>query len=320
MLNKKYLISCIGLIVLIFGGATLQSKKQVAYLKSIDEARTIIDESGAPCPSLRVLLNLFEIKHDNTLTSIVDETQKVFKRTDGKERWQIDEKFHEKRTVAWHVIENLALISEITPMESHYDYAVILGATLPTIRTRMNHLIALWNHGVRFNKLVFLGGQRPLDPQREPQDLLLNAPEFIRSDWQLTDPIPTTEIDMMRMVYEQARLPKELANVETLFINAPMQKQSDGTLRRPTTGDTVHQWLIDDPTLKDLPNPKILVISSQPHVGYQDAVMRTLLPKTFDIDTAGSAIDDKTTKFAEILDALTRWLYQEQERRKLFPS
>ena len=96
---------------------------------------------------------------------------------------------------------------------------------------------------------------------------------------------------------------------------------------RPTTKDTIENWIKKE----ELKQGTCLAISSQPHVAYQHSVLRTCLPKAFSLQTAGPAIIDNlsslddlknynTIQIGVILDALTRLLYQENERLKLEKS
>ena len=87
-----------------------------------------------------------------------------------------------------------------------------------------------------------------------------------------------------------------------------MKNNSQGTLVRPTTADTITEWL------KTEPQPgTIIAISDQPHCLYQQAVLKALLPSNFDVETVGNGTSEKTS-VALMLDALGRALYQENQR------
>ena len=175
-------------------------------------------------------------------------------------------------------------------------------------------LAKLWLSGVRFNKLVFLTGARTLDAKQEPVAALEDRTQTIlpiRSDWHYDQTmVYKTETDMTNLVYDQAQLPAELRAVPVLFVDAPQTVAADGTIKRPTTVDTLVTWL------KDKPAPVMcLFISNQPFVGYQDSITRTVLPATFMIETVGFAIPAPYESVSLYLDSLARWLYQEQQRR-----
>ncbi len=160
--------------------------------------------------------------------------------------------------------------------------------------------------------MIVLGGLRPLDPAIETEHDLLN-PDILglslRTDWHAPAQLPTTESEMMRFVFDQTDLPFD-RNIIT-FIDTPMQTKADGSLTRPTTADTVHSWLAQDP----VPG-SCLAISNQPFVCYQDTVIRTYLKdlhSKFSIETVGEGVSESERndlKIAVTLDAIARWLYQ----------
>lgn len=262
-------------------------------------------------PQLLELLALTGVQHDGTLQGIVQATQKAWIRPADKERWQMGEQFEGLKEKTLPLFEQMNLLQEVNPSAQVYDYALFNGSTVPNMRARLAELLKIYNNGVRFKKLVVFLGDRPLDPVREPESIFFdrkNGVLPIREDWKEPAVLPKTESDMGHMLLDQAILPagfKELVEIE--FVDTPMQKNNDGSLRRPNTGDTVNLWLTR--------NPKpgtALAISSQPHVNYQHAVLETLLPESFTIDTVGGAVKHPI-HVGNFLDNLARWLYQEEK-------
>ncbi len=280
-----------------------------------EEQRQGLLHDGKPTPALSNILELTHIEHDGTLSSIVQETQASWLRKPGQERWQMEDTnqaFSDKLRPAF---QELGILDEVTPSCKNYDYAVLLGATLPATRRRLAYVLKLWDEGTRFKKLVFFVGARPLDPEREPLKELYNLEQDIlpvNASWKQPTTPPATETEMSRMVVEQTQLPEGFQDVEIVYVDTPMQKNVDGTLRRPTTGDTIKTWLEQE----DAQPGTILAISSQPYVGYQDAVLRTLLPERFAIETVGNKTSDEL-KTSVILDNIARWLYQENKRQQV---
>ena len=83
----------------------------------------------------------------------------------------------------------------------------------------------------------------------------------------------------------------------------------NGILKRPTTPDTVLDWL------KIKPHPGLcLAISNQPYVLYQDSVLKTVLPPSFTVETIGEKMDETSYNVSLLLDNLARFLYQEAKR------
>ncbi len=284
---------------------------QVATITQLRNA--LLDPRGNPTKQLLDLLAFLHIQHDGTLESIVQATQKEWLRQAGKERWQVEEKYAELHEQLMPYLEKVITLQEIKPLQKQYDYAVILGATVSRIRMRLAYLADLWHSGLRVNNIVFLTGQRPLDPEQEKPENLLNANNGIlpfKKDWQAPKQLPTMETDMAKLVYDQANLPENLRVIPVEFIDAPAQKTQPGAMRRPNTLDTINSWL------KTNPKPGFcLCVSTQPHIGYQDAVMRTYMPAAFQLETVGPAAWSSVHNVI-ILDALARWLYQEQHNRQ----
>jgi hypothetical protein len=258
----------------------------------------LVDKNNQPTTPLLKLLKKTGCPHDNTLPSIVASAQKNLLRQPGKERWE--NKTNALLDDAYLLLfEGLYLIQEIVPSQKSYDYALLLGGVLDDVRTRLTYLISLWDKGIRFNSLVILTGQRPLDSRIENEESLVhNNSKNV--------PPPTTESEMIQCVFAQTNLPTEWKNLLST-VDMPMQKMADGSCRRPNTEDTVVEWLRGH-------NPRpgtILAISNQPFIGYQHAVLRKNLPD-FRIETVGPAYEDNES-ISTILDAAARWIYNENQ-------
>lgn len=249
------------------------------------------DSSGTLSPLVVQLLAILNIEHDGTIPTLIEVTQKNFLRPPDQERWQISEKYPEKRLHVLEILSALGMIKEIAPLDSQYEYALLPGQLLSRVKIRINHLLSLWNQGIRFNTLVVLSGARQLDPHEEAFE-----PRFKNAK---------TEFEMIKIIFEQIDMPDELRALPTVFIDTPQQQTVQGTLRRPNTADTILQWLHTNPV-----SGSCLIISNQPFIGYQHAVFKTLLPKHFTAETVGSKAPEHTL-LAEYLDNLARWMYVE---------
>lgn len=277
-----------------------------------NQCNNLLYENNAPTSALADVLALTHIAHDNTLESIITMTQVTqdrggWLRSTGKERWEIDEVFADKRDVLLPLFDRLGVLKEVTPSQHYYDYAILLGASVFRVRTRLWHLIALWNSGIRFGSIIILSGQRQLDPQRESYDILFNEQNGIllfKPNWQYDGKEPRTEIDMMKLVFDQSQVPAEWKSLPIIFIDTPMQQTAYGSWRRPNTQDTIETWLGNNPL-----HGSILLISNQPFIGYQNAVLQKFIPDNFVIETVGEAASPNI-KISIVLDTLARWLYQ----------
>jgi hypothetical protein len=280
---------------------------------TINTLRAIINPDGSPSPTLNELLMLFNLQHDGSLGSIVQTTQKNFLRPAGKERWEMEDIFAKHSKGVFPMLKKLGLVERVIPSAAQYDYGLLLGATHKRMLARLHALGELWKQGVRFKHLVLLGSERPLDPTIESHALLMHpeSSTLVRAEWQpSTDIIVKTEMDALKLAYDQVDIPSDMRAVEVIVCNTPMIQNPDGTTRRANTGDTINTWLATNPK-----PGSCLCISSQPYVGYQDAVVRVYMPTSFSIDTVGNEAQE--TNIAVYLDSLARWLYNEKEAYSL---
>ncbi|MBX9831000.1 hypothetical protein K2X40_03505 [Candidatus Babeliales bacterium] len=271
-----------------------------------------VDQTANLNKDLLALLEFMNIKHDGSLADVVAKTQAQWLRAAGKERWEMPELLVTGQTEFLSILRRLGFIAELQPTKNSYDYALLLGATLSRVRLRLGHLVTLWNQGIRFDRLVLLGGQRVLEKNFEGEAALLdrsNTDLPIRKEWQFTRTIPTTEIEMMRCVYDQADMPELMRKVPVTFVDSLMRQRADGALVRPTTIDTINDWLVMSPQAGSC-----LVLSNQPYVLYQHSVVQTALPQEFYVETVGKAVDEEDDNNAVYLDTVARWLYQEKQR------
>jgi len=218
------------------------------------------------------------------------ETQKHWLRKPGQERWEVAELSENQKLFVLKWAREQGLFSSWKPLYKEYDKALILGASTSVMQTRLNYLKELWDQGIRFHEIVWLTGDRSLDPRI---DDLTNRCK--------------TESEAALILWEETRLPEEMRYLPVLFIAVPM-KMEGPSLKRPNTEDTIIAWLKTDP------QPcKTLFVSNQPFCGYQFAVIKGNLPDSFQFDVIGPGVDP--TKYpnaaAILLDSIARWIYQE---------
>lgn len=221
---------------------------------------------------------------------LIAETQKRWLRKSSQERWEIAELLPDQRTFVLNWAKEQGLFDAWKPSCASYDKALILGATTSLMQTRLEYLKQLWNEGLRFNQIVWLTGERPLDPRVDG----------------LTD-CCNDEAGAARVIWEEANLPEEMRKLRVVFVAVPMKKAGK-SIQRPNTEDTIVAWL-------DIaPEPcKALFVSDQPFCGYQFAVVKASLPDTFQFDVVGRGVEQITHPAAAAitLDSIARWIYQE---------
>lgn len=198
------------------------------------------------------------------------------------ERWNFEERFMDKKEELTRALEKLGIFEERRAEKTHYNYAIVPGSLYASIKARINFLIKEWKRGVRFDTLVFLTGKRKIHPEKE-------SPEILGCTLK-------TEIDVMRLVWEQSELSEELRKIPLEIIDAdpfPFRE-------RPNTLATVLAWLAKNP----MPG-SCLVVSNQPYVAYQHEIFVALLPKTFSVESIGAA-GGRNTPLSVLMDTVGR--------------
>jgi len=166
----------------------------------------------------------------------------------------------------------------------------MVGATTSRMQMRLDYLKQLWNEGIRFSEVVWLTGERPLDPKA---DGLLDR--------------CSNESEASHILWEEADLPEEMRHLPVVFIAVPM-KMEGALLKRPTTADTIIAWVENFPGVCSA-----LFVSDQPFCGYQFSVVKGSLPETVQFDLVGQGADPRSHPAAAAitLDAIARWIYQD---------
>lgn len=344
-MNKKiFFLPFTALIILIsyFSiNSDNKTSKNQNKMENIQIFDLLLDKDNQPQQPLKELLEIFDIKHDNSLKNIVELTQRNWLRTPGKERWEIEEIKTENKQKVFSLLEQLGCIKEIKPLNLINEFSkksnkntiieldfIIAGATIGRILTRTASAIKTYNELSEISKnsevkfkvrnLIFLGSERQRDEKIEPNEIFTDTKNNfpVKKDWKFDGKFAQTENEMCQFAFNKAEFPKELLDsANVIFICAPMQKNPDGTLRRANTGDTIEE-LKNELNKRNLKLTRSLLFSNNPYIGYQDSVIRTFLPDDFIVETIGDAASTNE-KLAVHLDTIARWLYQEKLRRKI---
>jgi hypothetical protein len=219
--------------------------------------------------------------------------QKHCLRKPDQERWEMAELSEDKYAFVLNWAQGQGIWKERLPVQSHYNKALILGATTSRMEKRLHCLCDAWNRGVRFDEVVWLTGRRPLDPR-------VDAPLPDCSD----------ESEAARSIWAHASLPDAMRSLPVVFVEVPMQKEN-GIQKRPNTKDTLDAWMS-----QHSPKPcSALFVSDQPFCGYQWAIIKTTLPDTIDFDVIGAGADPTShpAAAAVTLDSVARQIYAERQ-------
>lgn len=240
---------------------------------------------------LLCLLLLGNACHVNPLRSLEQSLGvhdlRSFKRDAKKERWELSDKSTWNRQLLLKDISDLGFVDAVKPSKRHYKTAVLLGATGPRMQTRINYLIEVWNQGTRFNRIVFLTGDRDL----------------VDVDKESNPGLSKNETELFKQLWAQAKLPEELRKLPTLWVDSPKIKNPDGSLKRPDTVSTIETWKLQE----NIAHEALLAFSNQPYVDYQQCALLNYLPKSVAVETVGPAADSATL-IALYLDTLASCL------------
>lgn len=232
-----------------------------------------------------------------TLTQINQELQARFFPKAGTgapiERWdlaKVQVKCPPDR-IKWHLTQ-CGFIAKTNPGYRSYTYGVLPGALVIRAAVRLRDLINAWKDDVNWNETVILSSARPLIPDKEGYEHCCrainidSAQEPVRASWDAMK--PETEMDMMAWIW--ANTPgNDLIYRPTNIISVAMKPaaKEGGPEVRPTTEDTIKQWLDG--------NPKpgtILLSSGAPYGMAQGETFQRLVPAAFNVETFGHAAPD----------------------------
>ncbi|WP_062267391.1 hypothetical protein [Endozoicomonas arenosclerae] len=271
-------------------------------------------DSGAVMNNLKLsglstLMDEVGISHSGSLESLISASQ-LWRRKPGQERWEMQDLAltDDKHQVVMNSLRELNLVDELLPSSDHFEYTLLLGATVPRMERRLKHLARLWGEGVRFNKIVFLVGQRPLNDGIDKIDTLIASSIGKQAKGERAEAArPITETEGARQLFEAMDLPEAMKALPIEFIDSPRVWKNQHW-QRANTRDTLIHWM------EATPKPgRTLVISDQPHAQYQLEVVKQEIPEAFEPEVAAQSADPDT-RVILYLDALALWLHNLQQR------
>lgn len=266
--------------------------------KKISAPTSLTHEQYYAGLKLSVLFNLMDtlgLQYEKTVKGIVDATQKNWLRKG--ERWETDDLFEDKKEELRNYFDQLGLVNAWMPQRKSYDGVLFTGSLLFSMRNKLDFLLSLNAQNVQFDTVVILTGKRFLiDREKE-------ALKNMGADLDIVK----TETDVARFLFQEAQKNGALKGIKVVVVDAPEVQLENGKTTRPTTADTVNQWI------KDGAQPgHYLVISQQPYCTNQKVVLETLLPDSFVVEVVGKS-DDYKSRVAMYLDTITRTLYHQSK-------
>jgi hypothetical protein len=293
---------CLNTIFFVFTHGQTQVPQKVQ-----DKIACIVTQDGKPTEQLTELFNYFKIQHNGTLKDMA---------LKAAEKWALQDNFNPREKL------NISVTNDISPLisklglidaieftsQKFYKYAVVVGGFVSTVKSRISYLKKFWDQGIRFEKIIFLTGQRALHIERDSvKELCTDSHKTIPShlqikkDWEFNNKASyKTEYDMVKLVYDQLDLPQEMRALPVVFVNAT-------SYSFPYRSNCIKTWLETHPEPGDC-----LAVVNQPYVTALYVAFKNILPKDFKIiDVVGYAID-KQYHSAEIwLEGIASFLYEE---------
>lgn len=259
------------------------------------QAVSLLDDRDQIKPEVQRFLDHCNVPRYETLDQLNHYLQEHWLQL-NKERWQFEPRMQNLDEALWGLLQDIGCIDAIQSEQETYDYALVLGATGPSMQQRVDFLCQEYERGVRFGQVVLLSGQRDLDPNIE------RFPDTC-----------TSETDLLVHLYTSSalcnRVPFHVVDSQKILIE-------ENRYRRPNTAKTVADWLATQP----IPG-SCIVISNQPFVGYQEAVVRSFLPQEFTVEAVGPAAKipenfPESRRIAVLLDNFAKWFYAEHQHKR----
>ncbi|MBW8308758.1 MAG: hypothetical protein K0M45_03825 [Candidatus Paracaedibacteraceae bacterium] len=293
---------------------------------------SIVDKKGIILPEVLKIVSIFKYAppcNSPDLSHLNSFVHQVFLRPADSERYEKKAIQHYKKLCAplsldqkqslLESFRSLGDIDSVYPVHQTYDYIVIQGATVPTMRHRLMFLVHLIeNDKIKMTvntKIIFLVGERGLYSTETPEVLLDPSPYENDPNWQLPPILPSDEREAAKVIWAQLKLPKELRDIHPYFTNTSKQAGSS----RAQTQDCIEDWLKNNKV-----KGRMLMISSNPYISYQEGVVNLAITKAglsneIQVEPAGPKIPQENENIDVVLgialDTLARTIFIEKQRQ-----
>lgn len=241
----------------------------------------LFDKNKKKTEALVRLLQYASIDPNQSIQEIVRITQNRWLQ---KKRKQNN---HDKKpldTQLRGLFAHVGMVDALFPAHKSYDYILLLGSDVPDMEQRISFLSELIKNGISASQVIVLCSDRPL------------------YDYEKKYTKTITECQMVQELISKTNT-KGWSHIK--YCQVFGKTDADGWHQRATTEDTVKAWLATKPQ-----PGTVLIISQQPYIGRQHAVMETYLKNGWEIETVGPQLATDFT-LEDMLDTLARWLYQD---------
>ena len=304
-------------------GAEINVEKQhISVEKKCSASPFITQKDGNYCylinhsDELKEVIKVWGIAPPASLEDINAVLQDKFLRPSGSERFVLkdDASAEALKEKLYASFTKLHTIGDLKPNAKSYDIILIYGASLGGMRLRVHFLNQLWREGLRASKVVFLTGQRRLDPTTEGKEALYKSDSIpFVAGWVHPKREIKNETDAAQLVWDQVITEPDLKERVSYISVASVFDFATHEERRANTADTIKAWIAISREKEPL---RCLAISSNPFIGYQHATIvvqfmkADLFSKGFSVETIGPGPLGELPLSTQ-MDNLARWFYTE---------
>ncbi len=294
------------LLAFLFANATLSTSSTFTTITSDGQLKAPVKE-------------LLKILGENPNLSPI-EAEKILEEKYGRkgteERFTLKEKgiLKTKREQIKPIFAELGMIDAVYPSSNTFDYVIVLGATLESMRDRLRFLIKLIDNKkltlTNKTKFYIASGDRELFSHEDPMSSALP----FRSGWQPKGPTPKTEGEGAHWVIDQM-IPSQKIRERFKVLTAPKRfDEKEKKWVRPHTGNNISILLRE--VGNNIDGKKFLFISSNPYVYYQLSVIgREFMDNGLSarsIEVAGEK-SSPSTKIEMLIDNVRNTIKREME-------
>lgn len=268
----------------------------------------LFHSDGTPVEALQDLFDVLSLDCKYDMKSMNEIANERLLRPQGITRsaYRYDDRFEHYRCRVMPILKSLGMIDAVMPQKQQevYDYVLVHGGTVDWMHSRISFLDELHRfQQIAAKKVIFVVGERKL-AMVEKQEMNAAFQPLIG------DYVPENESQVARILWHSMYLDSSIRLLPIEFVTTPSEK--------PATYDSVVTWVaqlsLDERS--NLGTKKILGISNNPYVHYQDVATRWALETVLDkrqvpqVETVGPCAK-KDESVGIMLDVLARRIYVE---------
>ncbi len=196
-------------------------------------------------------------------------TQQLFFNRSG-ERWdsKIPQWISDNLEEVMIILKDMHSCDEILPTEKEYDCVAVFGASSYEMDKRLKFVYSLKEeHGVNFDYIFLLTGQRYVDPRVDSNYLIETSAIHFN-----IDSLNVTEAHLMEKMHLEYSVGNKMVGMKYFVIDSMPRGGRD----RPTTRDTIEDF-VNDPNFEQCNS--VIFVSKSPNIYAQGEDVHKLMPR-----------------------------------------